>query len=107
MGVKKQAPTSLGRRNMSSSDFASVTAAAPNKKLTESLSKKAGRNAYGPLIVRRRGGGHKRRYRIIDFRRDKFAPHAWKIDTIRTEAPASLCFVTWTVSVDTSSPLVV
>lgn len=72
MGVKKFKPTSAGRRNMSSSDFAEVSAKAPEKKLTRRLTKKSGRNVYGRITVRRRGGGHKRRYRIVDFRRDKF-----------------------------------
>ncbi len=71
MGVKKYKPTSPGRRNMSVSDFATVTAAKPRKQLTSALRRKAGRNVYGRITVRRRGGGHKRRYRIIDFRRDK------------------------------------
>ena len=71
MGVKKFKPTSPGRRGMSCSDFDSVTADKPQKRLTKSLSKKAGRNVYGRITVRRRGGGHKRRYRLIDFKRDK------------------------------------
>ena len=71
MGVKKYKPTSPGRRNMSSSDFASVTAKGPVKKLTSALRKKAGRNTYGRITVRRRGGGHKRRYRVIDCKRNK------------------------------------
>jgi large subunit ribosomal protein L2 len=72
MGVKKFKPTSPGRRNMSSSDFAEVTAKKPLKRLTSALRKKAGRNVHGRITMRRRGGGHKRRYRIVDFRRNKF-----------------------------------
>jgi large subunit ribosomal protein L2 len=72
MGIKKYKPTSPGRRGMSSSDFEGITAAKPVKKLTHALRKQAGRNVYGRITVRRRGGGHKRRYRVIDFRRDKF-----------------------------------
>ncbi len=72
MGIKKYKPTSPGRRNMSSSDFAGVTASSPVKGLTLALRKKSGRNVYGRITVRRRGGGHKRRYRVIDFRRDKY-----------------------------------
>lgn len=72
MGVKKYKPTSPGRRAMSSSDFSSITADQPEKKLTRALRKKAGRNTYGRITMRRRGGGHKRRYRVVDFRRDKF-----------------------------------
>ncbi len=73
MGVKKFKPTSAGRRNMSCSDFAELTKGKPNKRLTRALRKKAGRNVYGRITVRRRGGGHKRRYRVVDFRRDKYA----------------------------------
>lgn len=72
MGVKKYKPTSPGRRSMSSSDFEGVTASSPLKSLTRALRKRAGRNVYGRITVRRRGGGHKRRYRVIDFRRDKY-----------------------------------
>lgn len=96
MGVKKYKPTSPGRRNMSSSDFASVTAPKPFKALTESLSKKAGRNTYGRITVRRRGGGHKRRYRIVDFRRDKFGINACvesiEYDPNRSARIALLCY---------------
>ena len=74
MGVRKYKPTSPGRRGMSSSDFANVTTDKPLKKLTRSKKRISGRNTYGRITVRRRGGGHKRRYRIIDFRRDKFVP---------------------------------
>lgn len=72
MGIKKYKPTSPGRRSMTSSDFDTVTASKPLKRLTSALRKKAGRNCHGRITVRRRGGGHKRRYRVIDFRRDKF-----------------------------------
>jgi large subunit ribosomal protein L2 len=72
MGVKKFKPTSPGRRAMTCSDFDTVTASKPLKRLTSALRKKAGRNCYGRITVRRRGGGHKRRYRVIDFRRDKY-----------------------------------
>jgi large subunit ribosomal protein L2 len=81
MGVKKFKPTSPGRRGMSSSDFAEITSSSPLKSLTRALRKKAGRNVYGRITVRRRGGGHKRRYRVIDFRRDKYGVPA-KVTTI-------------------------
>jgi large subunit ribosomal protein L2 len=71
MGVKKFKPTSAGRRFMTVSDFAEVTRRGPERSLTAPLHKKGGRNNRGRITVRRRGGGHKRRYRIIDFRRDK------------------------------------
>ena len=96
MGVKKYKPTSPGRRNMSCSDFESVTGSKPLKKLTRSLSKKAGRNVYGRITMRRRGGGHKRRYRVIDFRRDKYGVPA-RVETIeydpnRSARIALLCY---------------
>jgi large subunit ribosomal protein L2 len=72
MGIKKYKPTSPGRRNMTSSDFASITAAKPLKKLTRALRRKAGRNVHGRITMRRRGGGHKRRYRVVDFLRNKY-----------------------------------
>ena len=96
MGVKKFKPTSPGRRGMSCSDFDSVTTDKPQKRLTKSLSKKAGRNVYGRITVRRRGGGHKRRYRVIDFRRDKYGVPA-RVETIeydpnRSARIALLCY---------------
>ena len=72
MGIKKFKPTSEGRRFMAISDFSEVTASSPERSLVVSLSKKGGRNNRGRITVRRRGGGHKRRYRLIDFKRDKF-----------------------------------
>ncbi|OJH38754.1 50S ribosomal protein L2 [Cystobacter ferrugineus] len=72
MGIKKYKPTSAARRLMTVSDFADITKDAPEKKLTESLKKSGGRNVHGHITRRHQGGGHKRRYRIIDFkRRDK------------------------------------
>jgi len=71
MGIKKFKPTSAGRRDMSGADFAEVTRARPERSLTEGQGKSGGRNNRGRMTVRRRGGGHKRRYRVIDFRRDK------------------------------------
>lgn len=71
MGIKKFKPTTNGRRNMTTLDFAEITASRPEKSLTEKLSKKGGRNNQGRLTVRHQGGGHKRKYRIIDFKRNK------------------------------------
>ena len=71
MGVKKFKPTSNGRRFMTGSDFAEVTTDRPERSLVEPLTKSGGRNNRGRITVRHRGGGHKRRYRRIDFRRDK------------------------------------
>jgi len=71
MPTKKFRPTSPGRRFMEVSDFADVTAAKPDKKLAKGISKTGGRNNYGRITTRHRGGGHKRRYREIDFKRRK------------------------------------
>ncbi|AVQ97654.1 50S ribosomal protein L2 [Oceanobacillus picturae] len=71
MAIKKFKPTSNGRRNMSVSDFAEITTDTPEKSLLSPLYKRGGRNNQGKLTVRHQGGGHKRQYRIIDFKRDK------------------------------------
>ncbi|MCL6638759.1 MAG: 50S ribosomal protein L2 [Firmicutes bacterium] len=71
MGVKKFKPTSPGRRFVTVSTFDEVTRAEPEKSLLEPLKKKGGRNASGRITVRHQGGGHKRMYRVIDFKRDK------------------------------------
>ena len=71
MALRKFKPTSPGRRFMTVSTFEEVTKAEPEKSLTEPIFKKAGRNAYGRITTRHRGGGHKRRYRVIDFKRTK------------------------------------
>jgi large subunit ribosomal protein L2 len=71
MGIKKYKPTSAGRRFMTSSDFSEITRSRPERSLVEASNSHAGRNNRGRIMVRHRGGGHKRRYRIIDFRRDK------------------------------------
>ncbi|MFZ5897677.1 MAG: 50S ribosomal protein L2 [Bacillota bacterium] len=71
MATKKFKPTSPGRRFVTVSDFAEITVTEPEKSLLEPLKKTGGRNAQGRLTVRHHGGGHKRKYRIIDFKRDK------------------------------------
>jgi large subunit ribosomal protein L2 len=71
MALKKFRPVTPSSRFRSVSTFDEVTRTEPEKSLTEGLTKKAGRNHHGRITSRRRGGGHKRRYRIIDFRRDK------------------------------------
>ncbi len=71
MPVKKVKPTSPGRRFQTYDTFQDITRTEPEKSLLEPLSKSGGRNNYGRITVRHRGGGHKRRYRKIDFRRDK------------------------------------
>lgn len=72
MGIKKYKPTTPGRRGMTGFDFSEVDKKAPEKSLVTKLVRKAGRNNYGNITVRRRGGGHKRLYRIIDFKRNKY-----------------------------------
>ena len=71
MGIRKYKPTTNGRRNMTGSDFAEITATTPEKTLLESTKKTAGRNNNGRITVRHHGGGHKRQYRVIDFKRNK------------------------------------
>ena len=71
MGTKRFKPTSAGRRFMTGSDFTEVTRSTPERKLVVKLTKNGGRNNRGRITVRHQGGGHKRRYRLIDFRRDK------------------------------------
>ncbi len=71
MALKKYRPTSPGRRFQTVSDFAEITSTTPEKSLLEPLSKKGGRNNNGRITTRHQGGGHKRRYRVIDFKRKK------------------------------------
>jgi large subunit ribosomal protein L2 len=71
MGIKKYKPTTPSRRYMSTSSFEEITKDKPEKALTASLKKSGGRNVYGRITTRHKGGGHKRKYRLIDFMRDK------------------------------------
>jgi large subunit ribosomal protein L2 len=71
MGIKQFKPTSPGRRFMSGAEFTEVTRKHPESSLVRPLKKKGGRNNNGRITVRHRGGGHKRRYRVIDFKRNK------------------------------------
>ncbi len=71
MGIKKFRPTTPSRRHMTMMSFEEITKTEPEKSLTVSLKSKGGRNAQGRLTVRHRGGGHKRLYRIVDFKRIK------------------------------------
>ncbi|TAE48007.1 MAG: 50S ribosomal protein L2 [Bacteroidetes bacterium] len=72
MGIRKLKPITPGQRQRSVSDFDTITKSTPEKSLTVSIKKSGGRNNDGKLTQRYIGGGHKRRYRIIDFKRDKF-----------------------------------
>lgn len=71
MAIKKYKPTSPGRRAMTCSTFEEITTTNPEKSLVRSLTKTGGRNSYGRITSRHIGGGHKQKFRIIDFRRDK------------------------------------
>ncbi|GAB4276542.1 MAG: 50S ribosomal protein L2 [Candidatus Promineifilaceae bacterium] len=81
MPIKVFKPTSPGRRDMSGQTFEEVTRSAPEPSLTRGLRKRGGRNVRGKVTIRHRGGGHKRRYREIDFRRNKHGVPA-RVETI-------------------------
>ena len=81
MAIKNHKPTSPGRRFPTNLDFEEVTRSKPEKKLTKGKKRSSGRNSDGHITVRHRGQGHKRRYRTIDFKRDKFDVPA-KVATI-------------------------
>ncbi len=96
MGIKTYSPYTPSRRHMTSSDFAEITAKTPEKSLVESLKKHAGRNNQGKITVRHQGGGSRRKYRIIDFKRRKDGIPA-KVLTIeydpnRTANIALICY---------------
>ncbi len=71
MSIKVYKPTTSARRDMSVVDYSELSKAAPERSLLAPLKKKSGRNSYGRITVRHRGGGNRRKYRIIDFKRDK------------------------------------
>lgn len=71
MAIKSYKPTTPGRRGMTSTDYSSLSKVEPEKSLLEPLKKNAGRNSYGRITVRHRGGGNRRKYRVIDFKRNK------------------------------------
>ena len=73
MGIKKYKPTTPGRRGMTTLTFDEITATKPERSLVQPLSKNAGRNNNGRITTRHKGGGHKRQYRVIDFKRNKDA----------------------------------
>ena len=80
MGIKKQKPITGGMRDSSVDDFSDITTDSPFKPLLAPLTKKGGRNNRGKITVRHRGGGHKRRYRMLDFSRSKYGEA--KVETI-------------------------
>jgi large subunit ribosomal protein L2 len=96
MPIKTYKPTSPGRRGMSVSTFEEITKTEPEKSLLAPLRKRGGRNVRGKITVRHRGGGHKRRYRLIDFKRDKFGIPA-KVTSIEYDPnrSARIAFLTY------------
>ncbi len=96
MGIKRYKPTSSARRFMTVSSFEEITCTTPERSLLEDQKHKAGRNAQGKITVRHQGGGNKRKYRIIDFRRNKDGIPAIvktiEYDPNRTANIALLCY---------------
>ncbi|MBX7259168.1 MAG: 50S ribosomal protein L2 [Candidatus Hydrogenedentes bacterium] len=96
MGIKKFKPVTPSMRGMSVSDFAEITKDTPEKNLTSAKRRISGRNNLGRVTMRRRGGGHKRRYRILDFRREKDGipgkVEAIEYDPNRTARIALICY---------------
>ena len=96
MGIKTYNPYTPSRRNMTGSDFSEITKTTPEKALTTSLKKNAGRNNQGKITVRHQGGGNRRKYRIIDFKRRKDGIPATVIgveyDPNRTANIALICY---------------
>ena len=106
MTVRKYKPTTPGRRGASVADFVEVTKKTPEKSLLAPTPRKGGRNVHGRMTTRHQGGGHKQRYRVIDFRREKDGVPA-KVrgsSTTPTAPPASPCSTTPTARSATSSP---
>ena len=96
MGIKTYNPYTPSRRNMTGSDFSEITKTTPEKSLLASKSKTAGRNNQGKITVRHQGGGNRRKYRIIDFKRKKDGIPATVIgieyDPNRTANIALICY---------------
>ena len=88
MGIKTYNPYTPSRRNMTGSDFSEITKKTPEKSLTTSLKKNAGRNNQGKITVRHQGGGNRRKYRIIDFKME-FLQLLSVSSTIQTEQQTS------------------
>lgn len=82
MGVKTYKPVTPTQRFKTTSDFKEITSIEPEKSLLKPLKKSGGRNSNGRITIRRRGGGHKRHYRVVDFKREKFGIPA-KVDSIQ------------------------
>jgi large subunit ribosomal protein L2 len=107
MGIRKYKPTTPGRRGSSVADFVEVTRSTPEKSLVRPLPKKGGRNNQGRITTRHQGGGHKRAYRVVDFRRydkDGVPAKVAHIEYDPNPPPASRCCTTRTARSATSSP---
>jgi large subunit ribosomal protein L2 len=98
MGIRKYKPTSPGRRHGSVLDYSEITCTTPEKSLLRPLKKTGGRNNHGRITCRHRGGGHKRRYRLIDFKRNKDGVPA-RVATIEYD-PNRTCFISKLVYAD-------
>jgi len=98
MGIRKYKPTSPGRRHGSVLDYSEITCTTPEKSLLRPLKKTGGRNNHGRITCRHRGGGHKRRYRLIDFKRNKDDIPA-RVATIEYD-PNRTCFISKLVYAD-------
>ena len=102
MGIKSYNPYTPSRRNMTGSDFSEITKTSPEKSLLAPLSKNAGRNNQGKITVRHHGGGNRRKYRVIDFKRKKDGIEATVIgieyDPNRTANIALICYAAFSPS---------
>ena len=96
MAIKVYKPTINSRRNMSVTDYSGLSKVEPEKSLLAPLNKKAGRNSYGRITVRHRGGGNRRKYRVIDFKRSKDGMNATVLtleyDPNRSANIALICY---------------
>ena len=101
MAIKTYKPTTPSRRQMTVTDYSILSKVEPEKSLLEPMKKKSGRNSYGRITVRHRGGGNRRKYRIIDFKRDKDNMIA-VVKTLEYEAHSSHSLSTRTARRDTS-----
>lgn len=97
MGLRKFQPITPGQRHKINSTYAEVTTNVPEKSLVAKKSKSGGRNNDGRMTMRYIGGGHKQKYRIIDFKRDKHGVPAVvrQSNMIQTELRVSRCFIMW------------
>ena len=104
MAIKKYKPTTPGRRGMTVTDYSVLSKVAPERSLLEPMKKHAGRNNTGKITVRHHGGGNRTKYRVIDFKRNKFdvPPRSRRWSTIPTVPRSSLWLSTPTASRATS-----